>query len=197
LHDPPNGKRPTTGQLCDALRVSTAGVQLCTCSQKKIDWYIKRGIATLESGCEAPTIRLRFEPNGRTHAADQYYLADKANHCAVCGDTKQYLRHRCSPQINAIASFVLTTAEATHGGRGPPLDCLARLHCLDCSCADWLWLVDTHTHSVVPPCYRQHFPDAMKSHLSHDIVLLCVPCKQTVNTAVHARMVRSWFGGFF
>jgi hypothetical protein len=55
----------------------------------------------------------------------------------------------------------------------------------------------THTHSVVPPCYRQHFPDAMKSHLSHDIVLLCVPCKQTVNTAVHARMVRSWFGGFF
>jgi len=80
---------------------------------------------------------LRFEPNGRTNATDQYYLADKANRCAVCGDTRQYLRH-----------------------------------------------------SVVPPTYRQHFPEAMKSHLSHDIVLLCVPCKQTVNSAVHARMVQ-------
>jgi hypothetical protein len=81
--------------------------------------------------------RLRFEPNGRTNATDQYYLAEKANRCAVCGDTHQYLRH-----------------------------------------------------SVVPPTYRQHFPEAMKSHLSHDIVLLCVPCKQTINSAVHARMVQ-------
>lgn len=31
-------------------------------------------------------------------------------------------------------------------------------------------------HSVVPHCYRQHFPPAMKSHLSHDIVLMCQAC---------------------
>ena len=29
---------------------------------------------------------------------------------------------------------------------------------------------------IVPDCYRKHFPTSMKSHRSHDIVLLCVPC---------------------
>ena len=31
-------------------------------------------------------------------------------------------------------------------------------------------------HSVVPHCYRQYFPAPMKSHLSHDIVLMCQAC---------------------
>ena len=33
-------------------------------------------------------------------------------------------------------------------------------------------------HNIVPHCYRQHFPPFMKSHLSHDIVLLCLSCHQ-------------------
>eukprot|EP00241_Pyramimonas_parkeae_P015316 CAMPEP_0114285810 /NCGR_PEP_ID=MMETSP0059-20121206/5405_1 /TAXON_ID=36894 /ORGANISM="Pyramimonas parkeae, Strain CCMP726" /LENGTH=555 /DNA_ID=CAMNT_0001406773 /DNA_START=243 /DNA_END=1910 /DNA_ORIENTATION=+ len=112
------------------------GAVLCTCGRKKINWYLNKGIAVLE-GEDPPTIRLKFEPNGRGHADDQYYLSDKSNICCVCGHKGKYLRH-----------------------------------------------------SVVPPCYRQHFPEEMKSHLSHDIVLVCVECKQRVNTSDHERMVR-------
>lgn len=31
-------------------------------------------------------------------------------------------------------------------------------------------------HYVVPFCYRTLFPDAYKTHLSHDIVLMCIDC---------------------
>ncbi len=32
--------------------------------------------------------------------------------------------------------------------------------------------------NIVPREYRKHFPDVMKSHSSHDIVLLCPPCNR-------------------
>lgn len=34
---------------------------------------------------------------------------------------------------------------------------------------------------VVPGEYRRFFPEMMKSHLSHDVLLLCVPCHQRSN----------------
>ncbi|WIA22364.1 hypothetical protein OEZ85_004673 [Tetradesmus obliquus] len=43
-------------------------------------------------------------------------------------------------------------------------------------------------HSIVPHCYRQHFPPAMKSHLSHDVVLLCVGCHQICNMLDQRKM---------
>ncbi len=36
-------------------------------------------------------------------------------------------------------------------------------------------------HNVVPYCYRSLFPLSMKSHLSHDIVLLCQECQQVMS----------------
>lgn len=33
-------------------------------------------------------------------------------------------------------------------------------------------------HSIVPTQYRQFFPDCMKNHLSHDILLLCLQCNE-------------------
>lgn len=38
--------------------------------------------------------------------------------------------------------------------------------------------------------YRQHFPEAMRSHLSHDVVLLCAPCHQ-LSSALDARRMRA------
>lgn len=43
-------------------------------------------------------------------------------------------------------------------------------------------------HHVVPHSYRQHFPETMKSHLSHDVVLTCLPCHQECNRADQKRM---------
>lgn len=31
-------------------------------------------------------------------------------------------------------------------------------------------------HHVVPFCFRKHFPDELKNHKIHDVLLLCVPC---------------------
>ena len=36
---------------------------------------------------------------------------------------------------------------------------------------------------VVPDCYRKSFPIEMKSHRSHDIVLLCIDCHMLAHTA--------------
>ncbi|EKX35802.1 hypothetical protein GUITHDRAFT_146260 [Guillardia theta CCMP2712] len=70
-------------------------------------------------------IRLRFEPKGRGHEGNEYYLSSKENICVRCGS-----------------------------GQG------------------------LHRHSVVPHCYRRHFPEVLKSRSSHDIVLLCTACMQ-------------------
>jgi hypothetical protein len=31
-------------------------------------------------------------------------------------------------------------------------------------------------HNIIPHMFRKHLPEYIKSHSSHDIVLLCVPC---------------------
>ena len=41
-------------------------------------------------------------------------------------------------------------------------------------------------HSVVPHCFRRHFPVDFKSHSSHDIVLLCCHCHHRVAPAYAA-----------
>ncbi|EFJ48844.1 hypothetical protein VOLCADRAFT_104579 [Volvox carteri f. nagariensis] len=110
------------------------GAVLCTCGAKKVAWYLERGLARVVSK-DPTTIQLKFEPRGRGHADDEYYLSDKENRCCVCGSTGEYLRH-----------------------------------------------------SVVPHCYRQHFPASMKSHLSHDIVLMCPPCHKTCSVRDQRRM---------
>lgn len=38
-------------------------------------------------------------------------------------------------------------------------------------------------YRVIPACYRRHFPEALKSHRSHDIVLLCLRCHELAHTA--------------
>jgi hypothetical protein len=41
-------------------------------------------------------------------------------------------------------------------------------------------------HHVIPLVYRAHFPMKLKSHSSHDIVLLCGSCHQRTCTAYDA-----------
>eukprot|EP00884_Botryococcus_braunii_P003253 jgi/Botrbrau1/12929/Bobra.92_1s0009.1 len=44
---------------------------------------------------------------------------------------------------------------------------------------------DSHylRYKVVPACYRRHFPLHLKSHRSHDVVLLCVDCHEVAHKA--------------
>jgi hypothetical protein len=49
------------------------------------------------------------------------------------------------------------------------------LHAQQCFCP---------AHRVVPSCYRRNFPAQLKSHRSHDVVLLCFECHQTAHKVV-------------
>lgn len=51
-------------------------------------------------------------------------------------------------------------------------------------------------YRIIPSCYRIHFPEHLKSHRSHDIVLLCVDCHEIAHAAAekHKRELAAEFG---
>lgn len=119
------------------------GRLLCFCDRKKLEWYIKRGLAE-DMNEEPPAIRLLFEPKGRPEDENnEFYISRKSNRCVGCGESSHYLRYR-----------------------------------------------------IIPSCYRQHFPEHLKSHRSHDIVLLCVDCHEVAHKAAekHKREIVVQFG---
>jgi hypothetical protein len=72
------------------------GELLCCCSEKKIKWYLDRGLAE-QLPDEPRSIRLLFEPDGRGHAGDPFYLGSKENQCVVCGSTEMLTKHHSVP----------------------------------------------------------------------------------------------------
>ncbi|XP_064962122.1 protein RRP6-like 3 isoform X3 [Musa acuminata AAA Group] len=51
-------------------------------------------------------------------------------------------------------------------------------------------------YRIIPSCYRMHFPEHLKSHRSHDIVLLCVDCHEVAHSAAekYKKKVAQEFG---
>ncbi|TMW93546.1 hypothetical protein EJD97_011517 [Solanum chilense] len=51
-------------------------------------------------------------------------------------------------------------------------------------------------YRIIPSCYRMHFPEHLKSHRSHDIVLLCVDCHEVAHAAAekYKRKIAIEFG---
>ncbi|MCD7468535.1 hypothetical protein HAX54_006870 [Datura stramonium] len=51
-------------------------------------------------------------------------------------------------------------------------------------------------YRIIPSCYRMHFPEHLKSHRSHDIVLLCVDCHEVAHAAAekYKRKIATEFG---
>jgi hypothetical protein len=49
-----------------------------------------------------------------------------------------------------------------------------------CTCGFPQCAVGLDRYRVVPACYRRCFPAHLKSHRSHDIVLLCIDCHQVM-----------------
>ena len=113
--------RPLQTNLYDNVTtLAPDGEAICRCSQEKADWYLAKGLAEV---IIPGTIRLNFNPKGRGHAGDLFYLTDKENRCVICGATEQLTRHH-----------------------------------------------------ICPMTFRRHFPNKVKLHNSHDIVLACIPC---------------------
>ncbi|ELT94573.1 hypothetical protein CAPTEDRAFT_228908 [Capitella teleta] len=72
------------------------GQLLCTCSTKKAEWYVEKGLAE-RVGDEPLTIRLIFEPSGRPVTEDNYYTQKKDNICVVCGKSESLVRKNIVP----------------------------------------------------------------------------------------------------
>lgn len=75
--------------------LSVEGTLLFRTNKKRIDWYLKRGLAKEIS---ADTIQLNFKTNGDGNASDpDYYNEVRENKCVKCGTDKHLTRHHIVP----------------------------------------------------------------------------------------------------
>ena len=71
------------------------GSKMCFCDEKKIRWYLKRGLA---KSIDEKTIQLLFEPRGRGDLhLSKAYENNKQNACVVCGTDKNLTKHHIVP----------------------------------------------------------------------------------------------------
>jgi exonuclease 3'-5' domain-containing protein 2 len=71
------------------------GRVMCTCSKKKRDWYVSRGLAQIDS-TNPQKFHLLFDAQGpgQSHS---FYLTPQANKCVCCGGTSSLTKHHLVP----------------------------------------------------------------------------------------------------
>lgn len=70
------------------------GTLMCYCSLKKMRWYLNKNLA---HKIDDNSIELNFEPAGKGHAEDDYYLERKIDQCVVCGTKENLTKHHVVP----------------------------------------------------------------------------------------------------
>jgi exonuclease 3'-5' domain-containing protein 2 len=71
------------------------GKHMFTTNRRKIDWYIKRNLATIVG---ERSIQLTFEPNGLGFNEDEIFgLTPRVNQCVVCAAQDNLQRHHVVP----------------------------------------------------------------------------------------------------
>jgi hypothetical protein len=90
------------------------GTPISRIGAERSQWYIDRGLAKVVRyfpfalNRRFPfivrrnmpfTVRLKFEPAGRGHEGDLYYLSDKENKCVVCGAEEEINKHHIIPRL--------------------------------------------------------------------------------------------------
>ena len=73
------------------------GVVLSRCGMKKVEWYVKHGLAEIIETDPVTTIRLKFEPSGRRGLGDPLLLDGKPNICVACGTPDDLTKHHIVP----------------------------------------------------------------------------------------------------
>lgn len=73
------------------------GEFLCYNSEDRIQWYLDRDLAELVQEANPRTIRLNFEPKGRSGSDDPFYSTRRENKCVVCGTDKDLTIHHVIP----------------------------------------------------------------------------------------------------
>jgi hypothetical protein len=70
------------------------GTLMCCVGRKRINWYLKRGLAKSLSEND---IQLLFEPKGKGKHDIPYYLEERVNRCVVCGCNQALTKHHIVP----------------------------------------------------------------------------------------------------
>ena len=109
------------------------GDLLCTISQKKAFWYVRKNLGKWKDKKNS-ALQLLFTPKGKSSQPSTYNKTLKENICVCCGEAKHHMRHY-----------------------------------------------------VVPYCYRSLLPGKYKSHMSHDVVILCPDCHVTCGQETQKR----------
>ena len=76
--------------------VDDDGELLFRCDTKKMEWYLRKGLAERVQN-DPPRIRLLFEPGGPGHKGDPFFLQPRRNLCVVCGTEDDLTRHHILP----------------------------------------------------------------------------------------------------
>lgn len=74
---------------------SPEGVLMFRADEKKVNWYLKRGLATKTS---ENSISLLFQPNGLGLHGKEYGLSQMKNICVVCGSNSDLTKHHVVPK---------------------------------------------------------------------------------------------------
>lgn len=74
--------------------LSKTGELLFRTENKKIEWYLTKGLA---KKIDESTIQLIFDHKGRNAADDEFALSEKENICVVCGTAEDLTRHHVVP----------------------------------------------------------------------------------------------------
>jgi hypothetical protein len=77
--------------------IAPDGKVLCRVDKKRIDWYLRKGLAEVVPEGEGKTIRLLFEPKDVGEYGDEYMLSGHANVCVVCGSAECLTMHHIVP----------------------------------------------------------------------------------------------------
>ena len=75
---------------------SPAGHNIFRCADKKMRWYLERGLAKKIQD-DPPRIQLLFQPNGAGHLGDPFFLQARKNECVVCGTDEELTLHHILP----------------------------------------------------------------------------------------------------
>jgi hypothetical protein len=114
LKDPSRMEARQSELYHNCMLLDPNGNQLCNIKRDRVMWYISRGLADLRHKDHCPAlsdtrlqcacmqdpdvaIQLRFQPKGRGHEGNEYYLAPKKNECVVCAADTSLLRYSVVP----------------------------------------------------------------------------------------------------
>ena len=157
---------------------------LCTIGTKKANWYVRKELAVWRDipGCHQ-SIRLLFEPkNSKNCKKNQKKIKRIKDASAETVDNDEKLRqYNCTHKLNICVSCGAKDASESNSYSNSKANDDNEPENNEYNTTGLM------RHYVVPYVYRKLLPAKFKTHLPHDVVLLCLDCHVEAEQATKAR----------